>query len=514
MSRGLDLLTTNDRPGVYPPSWYAATARLLPPFPALAGEVEADVCVVGGGYTGLSAALHLAEAGLSVVLVEAQRVGWGASGRNGGQVGSGQRQGQDWLEARYGRGRARALWDMAEEAKALVRGLVARHRIDCALRPGIIHAAHKPGYVAEYHAEAEKLARDYGYDAVEPLDRAGLAALVGSPGYHGGALDRGGAHLHPLDYALGLARAAAAAGVRIFERSRVQAVAMGARPEVTTETGRVRARFVILAANGYLGGLAPAVAARVMPINNFIVATEPLGEDRARGLIANDAAVADSRFVVNYFRLSADRRLLFGGGESYGWRFPSDIAGVVRPRMEAVFPQLAGVPIDHAWGGTLAITVNRMPAFQRLAPACARGGRLLGARGGAGDAGGQADGRGGRRDGGTLRHARGAAAAGFSRRIKAPVAAPRAGNELVRAPGPAVMELWVALAIGAAFLQNLRSALQKALTPRVGVVGASYARFLFAAPWAVALVAVLAAARGGGAGADGGLRRAGRLPGR
>ncbi len=365
---GADLLDANDRPGAYPPSWYAATAQTLPPFPALDGEAEADVCVVGGGYTGLSAALHLAEAGLDVVLVEAQRVGWGASGRNGGQVGSGQRRDQDWLEAHFGRQRARALWDMAEEAKALVRSLVARHGIDCDLRAGILHAAHRASYVAEYRAEAEKLARDYGYGEIEPLDRAGLSAVLASPGYHGGALDRGGAHLHPLDYALGLARAAAAAGVRIFERSRAAAITAGARPEVRTAGGRVRARYVVLAANGYLGGLAPAVAARVMPINNFIVATEPLGAERAAGLIRNGAAVANSRFVVNYFRLSADHRLLFGGGESYGWRFPADIAGLVRPRMVAVFPQLADARIDHAWGGTLAITANRMPAFQRLAP--------------------------------------------------------------------------------------------------------------------------------------------------
>jgi gamma-glutamylputrescine oxidase len=366
VATGPDLLTANDRPGEYPPSWYAATARELAPFPALAGEVEADVCVVGGGYTGLSAALHLAEAGFDVALVEAQRVGWGASGRNGGQVGSGQRRDQDWLEAHCGRERARALWDMAEEAKVLVRGLVARHGIDCDLRSGIIHAAHKAAYVAEYHAEAEKLARDYGYAEVEPLDREALAALVASPAYHGGTLDRGGAHLHPLNYALGLARAAAAAGVRIFERSRVEAIDGGGRPGVRTGAGRVRARFVVVAANGYLGGLVPAVAARVMPINNFIVATEPLGEGRARALIRNGAAVADSRFVVNYFRLSADGRLLFGGGESYGWRFPRDIAGLVRPRMLGVFPQLADARIDHAWGGTLAITVDRMPAFQRL----------------------------------------------------------------------------------------------------------------------------------------------------
>jgi gamma-glutamylputrescine oxidase len=359
----LDLLTANDRPGAYPPSWYAASTAHLAPFPPLEGTTKADVCVVGAGYTGLSAALHLAQAGLDVVVLEAQRVGWGASGRNGGQLGSGQRRDQEWLEARLGRGPARALWELAEEAKALVKGLIAHHAIACDLKPGVIHAAHRASEVAHHHAAAEKLARDYGYGEVEPLDRAGIMARVATDAYHGGLLDRGAAHLNPLAYALGLARAAAGAGARIHEASRVEAIA---GTEVATAAGRVRARHVVVAGNGYLGGLVPAVAARVMPINNFIVATAPLGEARARALIRHDEAVADSRFVVNYFRLSADRRLLFGGGESYGYRFPADVAAVVRPRMLGVFPQLRDVAIDYAWGGTLAITVDRMPAFQRL----------------------------------------------------------------------------------------------------------------------------------------------------
>ena len=266
--------------------------------------------------------------------------------------------------------------------------------------------------------------------------------------------------------------------------------------EVRTARGRVRAPFVVVAGNGYLGGLVPEVAARVMPINNFIVATAPLGEARARALIQGDVAVADSRFVVNYFRLSADGRLLFGGGESYGWRFPADIAGLVRPRMLAVFPGLADVAIEHAWGGTLAITVNRMPAFQRLGAGGLLGRRLFRARGGAGDAGGEADGRGGAGDGREVRRARRAAAAALSRRGGAALAAPRAGDDLVRDAGPALMPLWVAISLAAAFLQNLRTALQKALTPRVGVIGATYARFLFAAPWAVLLVAVLVLGEG------------------
>jgi gamma-glutamylputrescine oxidase len=360
---GLDLLTANDRPGVHAPSWYAEDARLTSPEPPLAGETAADVAVVGGGYTGLSAALHLAEAGHDVVLLEANRVGWGASGRNGGQVGPGQRQDQDWLEAQAGKAAARTFWDLAEEAQALVRALVARHGIDCDFRPGIVYAAHKLAYVAEYHAYGEKLARDYGYDGALPLDAVGVAAMLGTEAYFGGLHYPRAGHLQPLAYAAGLARAAKAAGARIFEGSRV---VRHARGRVETTQGAVAAKAVVLATNGYGGGLAPAVAARVMPINNFIVATEPMGEARARALIPQGVAAADSRFVVNYWRLSPDGRLLFGGGESYGYRFPRDIAGLVRPRMLGVYPGLADLRITHAWGGTLAITVNRMPAFQRL----------------------------------------------------------------------------------------------------------------------------------------------------
>lgn len=359
----MDLLTANDRPGVHAPSWYAEDAALPPPAPPLAGEVAADVAVIGGGYTGLSAALHLAEAGFDVALLEANRVGWGASGRNGGQVGPGQRRDQDWIEAQAGQGAARAFWDLAEAAQALVRDLIARHGIDCDLRPGIVYAAHRPGYVAEYHAYGEKLARDYGYDGALPLDAAGVAAMLGTRAYHGGLHYPRAGHLQPLAYAVGLAGAARAAGARLFEASRVLRRA-GTRVE--TAAGAVKARAVVVATNGYVGGLEPAVAARVMPINNFILATEPMGAARARALIPAGVAAADSRFVVNYWRLSRDHRLLFGGGESYGWRFPRDLAGLVRPRMLGVYPGLADLKVSHAWGGTLAITVNRMPAFQRL----------------------------------------------------------------------------------------------------------------------------------------------------
>ena len=363
----MNLLYANDRRGEYPPSWYAATAQPLPPFEPLRGEVRADVCVVGAGYTGLSAALHLAEAGLRVVLVEAQRVGFGASGRNGGQLGSGQRMEQDALERLVGDAEASKLWTLAEEAKALVKGLIARHGIDCDLRPGVAHIGYAPAETEEMHHYARHLQDRYGYGALELLDKDAAQALCPSPAYHGGVLDMDAGHLHPLNYALGLARACAAAGVQIHEASPVHEVAEGVPATVRTDRGRVVADHVILAGNGYLGGLNRRVAARVMPINNFIVATEPLGAETAR-VLRRDVAVADTLFVVNYFRLSADGRLLFGGGESYGYRFPRDIAALVRGPMARVFPHLADARIDYAWGGTLAITMKRLPFLARLGP--------------------------------------------------------------------------------------------------------------------------------------------------
>ncbi|OZA11858.1 MAG: oxidoreductase, partial [Rhodobacterales bacterium 17-64-5] len=360
----MNLLHVNDKAGEYPPSFYAATATPFAALPALEGEVAADVCIIGGGYTGLSAALHLAQKGYAVVLVEAHRMGFGASGRNGGQVGSGQRQDQDWLEAAAGRMAAHRLWAMAEEAKALVKSLIADHAMPVTFHPGVATACWHDAEVTETLRMADKLERDYGYQDQKRLDRAALGALIGSTVFKGGVLDTGAGHVHPLNYALGLAKAALGAGARLFERSEVLSVEPGAKPLVRTARGMVRCNQVILACNGYLGGLNPTVAARVMPINNFIVATEPLG-NRAREVLSQPVAVADTKFVVNYWRLSEDNRLLFGGGETYGYRFPADIASVVRKPMLAIYPQLADVRIDHAWGGTLAITMNRMPCFAR-----------------------------------------------------------------------------------------------------------------------------------------------------
>ncbi|MBK4215867.1 FAD-binding oxidoreductase [Paracoccus caeni] len=366
----MNLLYVNDRFGEYPPSLYASTRDTLPAFEPLQGEVRVDVAVVGGGYTGLSSALHLAREGFRVALVEAHRVGFGASGRNGGQMGSGQRQEVDWLEKQLGRDRARLLWDLAEDAKATVRGLAGE--IGLPIRDGVAHACRTPGEVDHARHMAEHLATHYGYDRVQPLDRDQMVRLLGSETYIGGDLDQGAGHLHPLNFSLGLARLAHEAGVVIHERSPVSRIDHGGATGTSVvhcEAGRLICDHVVLATNAYLGGLDQQVAARIMPINNYIVATEPLGE-RFPEILPDRPAVADTKFVVNYWRMDEERRLIFGGGETLSYRFPSDIAAMVRPHLLSVYPQLEGVRLTHAWGGTLAITMNRMPYFDRPAPNC------------------------------------------------------------------------------------------------------------------------------------------------
>lgn len=361
-----DLLTLNDRQGVYPGSYYAATADDAPGYPALDGDADTDVCVIGAGYCGLSAALHLAEAGLSVRLIDAQRLGWGASGRNGGQLGTGQRVDQESLEKMVGLDHAKQLWEVAQGSKALVKSLVGRHQINCDLKPGIIYADHKRRFVSDTEAYVERLNSVYGYSEISFLDRQQTADAVGTDVYFGGSMDWGAGHLHPLNFALGLGRAAASAGVTIHENTKALSVEQGSKQRVVTDTGTISADHVLYACNGYLGDLEREVAARVMPINSYVIATEPLSETRARAAIRDDVAVADSRFVVNYYRFSADHRMLFGGRESYGYKYPDDIASAVRQRMLGIYPQLDDVKVDYYWGGTLGITLNRMPHFARL----------------------------------------------------------------------------------------------------------------------------------------------------
>lgn len=364
----MDILTINDRLGQHAPSYYAA--GLTPPAleaPAT-GHLCADVAVVGGGYAGLTAALTLARAGLDVALIEASRIGSGASGRNGGQVSMGQRLEQDELERMVGPDQARVLWDYGCEAVDLVKSLCAEGQDDCDWRDGVIHANHRDRFTKDSRAHVDHMVSHYNYDKILFLSREDIRHEVGSEDYHSGTLDMGSGHLNPLRYALTLGRLAKAAGVRIYEQSRVTRVDTGAKPRVVTETAEIKADHLILAMNGYHNNLCAPIAQRVMPINNFIAVTAPLPSGLADKLIPNRYAVADSRFVINYFRLSPDNRMIFGGGESYGYKFPADLQGKVRGPMAEIFPDLAQTRIDYAWGGTLGITMTRLPHYARLGP--------------------------------------------------------------------------------------------------------------------------------------------------
>ncbi len=344
-------------------SWYAASAGHIPSHPPLSGHRRADVAVIGAGYTGLSAALTLAKAGYDVVVLEANKVGWGASGRNGGQIHPGQRRDPDWLAARLGEPAARKLLAFAEEARLFQRDLIAEHAIDCDLAGGLVHGIHKRRWVDEERRHVDHLNTHWG-DDIRFLSRTDTAAKLGTDVYHAGTLDPKGGHLHPLKFALGLARAATNAGATIFENTRVNAIRHGAKVVLTTPGGEVTADSVVLAGNGYLGGLDPETDARVMPLNNFILATEPLGENPIPG----GEAASDTRFVVYYWRMTKDNRMIFGGGETYTPHFPKDIPAFVAKHMAAIYPRLKSAPISHAWGGTLAITVNRMPFVRRPRP--------------------------------------------------------------------------------------------------------------------------------------------------
>lgn len=348
------------------PSYYAATANPFPDQPQLAGDHGADVVVVGGGFTGLSAALHAAEAGLAVVLLEANRIGWLASGRNGGQMIPGLRWGALDLVERFGEERARALVTLANSAGDKVRERIARHGIACDLRAGHFHAAVKPAHLDEMKRELECLERLVGYEGARVVETADVPAHVASARYCGGIYDSNGGHLHPLNYALGLAQAARKAGVRIFEDSKVTHIDHAGPVVARTAHGRVSASHAVLACDTMMGELEPSLGRMTMGIANYNVATAPLGEAAAKALIPCGAAVADSRFVLDYYRLSADHRLIFGGGEKYSPRPPADIAGFVRPYLERTFPQLKGVTIDHAWGGMVGVTMNRLPHVGRI----------------------------------------------------------------------------------------------------------------------------------------------------
>lgn len=350
----------------YPPSYYAASRNIIRQPQVLEGAVEADICVVGAGYSGLSAAISLAEQGFKVVMVEAAEVGWGASGRNGGQVVNGLNASLDTIQRRYGQQTANFVGGLLQEGAGIIYDRVERYGINCDLKRGNIYAAYTPKHMEELKAK-QALWRSHGMDDHELLDKSQIRQHIGSDVYEGGMIDHSGAHMHPLNLALGEAAAFEGLGGKIFERSPVTKVDQDASgATVSTEKGQVRAKTALICGNAYLGNVVPELTARVMPVSTQMMATEPLGEDRANALLPTGMCVEDVRYILDYFRLSADHRLIFGGGVVYGGTDPADVEAKLRPNMDKVFPQLKQVKVDYAWSGNFALSFSRVPQLGRL----------------------------------------------------------------------------------------------------------------------------------------------------
>ncbi|MEP9370768.1 FAD-binding oxidoreductase [Mesorhizobium sp. KR1-2] len=348
-------------------SWYEATAGERPAYPALDGDRAVDVVIIGGGFTGLSAAAHLAKAGVNVVLIEAHRFGDGASGRNGGQLGTGQRAWAEELEAEFGLTRAKALFDLAEEAKSHLLDFARTHEIEIDFMPGQMSVAHKPRFVDAYKAHAEIMATRFGYNHISFMDAKETAERLGSTAYFGGTRDTGTGHIHPLKLVIGTARVAAAAGAQLFEKTPATGITSSdGKVRVTTPFGTITADKGLIAVNAYGGRLEPMSSAHVMPIGSFIGATVPLGADSP--VIPGGESVDDSRFVVRYFRKSTDGRLLFGGREVYAVDDPKDIHIHIRKQIAELYPGLKDVEITHGWGGYVGITVPRKPYVREVMP--------------------------------------------------------------------------------------------------------------------------------------------------
>lgn len=346
-------------------SYYAATANPAPVRPALRGEVSADVCVIGAGFSGLSTALHLAESGYRVVVLEGARVGWGATGRNGGQLVNGFNRDLDGIARRYGRDAAEAIGPLLFEGAEIIRQRVKQYDIRCDLKPGNLFMALNRKQFAVLEQRKTVWER-YGHTGLELIPGDRVREFVDTGLYYGGMLDRWGGHVHPLNLALGEAAAIESLGGTIHEQSRVSHVERGTQPVVHTDQGRVRAGFVVACGNAYLGETVPELASKVLPASSQIITTEVLGEQLARELLPQDQCVEDLNYFLDYYRITGDHRLLFGGGTVYGGKDPNDIVAEIRPHLLKTFPQLAGKRIDFAWSGNIALTVSRVPHMGRL----------------------------------------------------------------------------------------------------------------------------------------------------
>ena len=346
-------------------SWYEDSV-VRPQYPALDGDLAVDVVVIGGGFTGLSAALHLARHGVSVAVLESHRFGDGASGRNGGQMGTGQRNWSSEIEAQYGFETSKALFDLAEEAKTSLMDFITTNEIDVDYRPGQLSVVHKKRYLTDYREHVEDLATRYGYPHMRYMDGGETAERLGSRRYFGGIRDTGTGHINPMKLVVGTARIAAESGARLYETTPVSSVTrIGGKVVAATARGTVTADRALMAVNAYGSGLSRDVDAHVMPIGSFIGASEPLDDPDA--ILPGGEACDDSRFVVRYFRKSVDGRLLFGGREAYT-SATGDISRHIVKQILEVYPQLAGLKLSHAWGGSVGITMERMPYVRSLEP--------------------------------------------------------------------------------------------------------------------------------------------------
>ena len=352
--------------GRYPGSYYAASANLAPARPALQGDIDTDICVVGAGYSGLSSALHLVEKGYKVVVIEGAKVGWGASGRNGGQIVNGLNASLGTIERRYGEDVASYIGSMVCEGGKIIADTIKKYDIQCDYKPKNLFAAYTAKQMKELEAK-QALWRSHGMDDHELLDKDAMRKHVGSQVYFGGMIDHSGAHLHPLNLALGEAAAIEKNGGVIYEDTLMVSLHHHANGSIVkTTAGQVHCKKVVLCGNAYLGKVVPRLTARVMPVSTQIIATQPLGDDLANELLPTDLCVEDVRYILDYFRLSADKRLLFGGGTVYGGTDPKDIVAKLRPNMEKVYPQMKDVKIEYAWSGNFALSFSRVPQLGKL----------------------------------------------------------------------------------------------------------------------------------------------------
>ena len=352
--------------GAYPDSYYAASRNIVRTPKVLEGAVTADVAVLGAGYSGLSTAIHLAELGYKVVMVEGAGIGWGASGRNGGQLVNGLNASLDTIRRRYGEEAGAFVGGLVQEGGRIIRRLVSQYGINCDLKNGNIYAAYTPAHMRELeHKKA--LWKRYGMDDHQLLDKDAIGKLVNTDAYVGGMLDTTGGHLHPLNLTLGEAAALESLGGVIYEQSPVIRVEHEAeKPVIHTARGSVTANTAVICGNAYLGHVVPKLVSRVMPVSTQMIATEPLGAERADALIPSDMCVEDVRYILDYFRLSADKRMIFGGGTVYGGTDPADVRAKIRPNLEKVFPSLKGVKIDYAWSGNFALSFSRVPQMGKI----------------------------------------------------------------------------------------------------------------------------------------------------